>query len=168
MIKIIPNFITKEEEQQLLLHIKPSRVTVGVGVRNNIIRYGSTLPYNAPILSKELPDWILPIVERVKGSDSEWIEMPDSITINEYHKGQAIDWHIDSKKSGPIISVLSLKSRATMGLRKTSPPEAKEYLLEPRSLINLSGEQRWKWEHCIFSVPDSRFSIVFRKGTKDE
>lgn len=90
--------------------------------------------------------------------------LPDSVTVNEYHKGQVIDWHIDSMKSGPVINVLSLASKAVMGLKKSD--EERVYVLNPRSLVHMSEDERFKWKHCIYPVEATRYSIVFRKGTE--
>lgn len=165
MIKVIPNFITEEEEMELLSHLRPTYVTTGMG-RNSIRRYGSTLPYAAPIESSKIPEWLMPVNLKVA---EEWLpfqvpgRIPDSITINEYHKNQGIDWHIDSATSGPVITVLSLLSDAEMGLQSPDKKQSK-ILLPQRSLLLLTDEERWKWKHCIYEVAKPRFSIVFRKG----
>ena len=130
--------------------------------RNKVLRYGSKLPYNAPIQSKDLPQWLEFLVSRLMAK-GYLTERPDHITINEYGKGQAIDWHIDSKTSGDVITVLSLLSPATMGLKDES--QEVQYLLPERSLVQMTEEDRWKKQHCIYPVESLRFSIVFRKGT---
>lgn len=144
-------------------HIKVSRVSSGMG-RNRIIRYGSKLPYVAPMQSKELPQWAEFLISRLlaKGLLSE---RPDHMTINEYHSGQSIDWHIDSKTSGDVITVLSLLSDATMGL-KTKEGQEVQYPVPARSLLQMTDKERWEDKHCIYPVDALRFSIVFRKGTK--
>lgn len=87
-------------------------------------------------------------------------QRPDSITINEYHKGQSISPHVDSKSSGEVISVLSILSEATMVFRKGVSKET--VLLNPRSLVQMRGEIRNLWEHSIEPVKSTRYSIVFR------
>lgn len=145
-------------------HIKISKVTSGKA-RNRVIRYGSKLPYVAPMQSRELPQWAEFLVSRLltKGFVSE---TPDHITINEYHPGQSIDWHIDSKTSGPVITVLSLLSDATMGLKDINSQEV-QHPIPARSLLQMTDKERWEDRHCIYPVESLRFSIVFRKGTKD-
>lgn len=162
MVKIIDNFITEEEEKEILSHITPSRVSIGTQ-RNRIVRYGSKVPYQAPVMGK-IPFWLQDYCIRLRTLD--YIpELPDSVTINEYHPTQSIDWHIDSPTSGPVIAVLSLLSPATMGLKKDTEMK---YLLKPRSLLLLTGEERWDYKHCIYPVEQNRFSIVFRKGTQTD
>jgi alkylated DNA repair dioxygenase AlkB len=163
MLKITKDFITPEEELQILANIKPisPRKTTA---RNRILRYGSDLPYKTPMLSKDLPEWIEFLVDRLM--DQQFVpEKPDHITINEYHAGQNISYHIDSKSSGEIITVLCLKSDAVMGMKDEKGVET-QHPVPARSLVQLTGDERWKSKHCIFPVPSTRYSIVFRKGTK--
>lgn len=170
MIKVIENFITPKEEQDILKHLKPSRVVTGFG-RNRVYRYGSRLPYKAIV--KPIPDWLDDLCMKVGldwglnlGFDAP---TPDHVTINEYHAGQTIDWHIDSKESGPIITVLSIESDAVMGLKWTPEGEKQErserIILPGRSLLHMTEEDRWNKQHCIYPVPSHRWSLVFRKGT---
>jgi alkylated DNA repair dioxygenase AlkB len=165
MIAIIPDFITPEEEQALLSNLKPSRVSGGFK-RNKILRYGSDKPYKA---GKKLPipKWLHDICIKV---GLEWrsmgmkAELPDHVTINEYMPGQYIDWHIDSPGSGPIITVLSLESKALMGLKGDDKDEI-QIVLPERSLLHMTEEDRWDKKHCTYPVDNHRWSIVFRKGT---
>lgn len=92
--------------------------------------------------------------------------VPDHVTINEYLPGQYIDWHVDSPGSGPIITVLSLESPATMGVRNKDDKDIYEFVLPERSLLHMTEEDRWDKEHCTYPVEKHRWSIVFRKGTE--
>lgn len=157
MIKIIENFITDEEHSFLMREI-PISVVQGRKERT-YTRFGSTLPYNTKVVSKVLPDWSLFLTDRLKELGIEC----NSISVNQYDKGQFIGPHIDSKQSGPIISVLSLNSIAIMGL-KIAGEDEKKIILNPKSLLILTDEERWEWKHFIYPLEDLRFSIVFRNG----
>jgi hypothetical protein len=50
-----------------------------------------------------------------------------------------------------------------MGLRGK---EQTTHILPPRSLLHLTGDDRWEKEHCIYPLVDTRYSLVFRKGEK--
>jgi len=116
--------------------------------------------------SKQLPDWITFVIDRIM-QKGLLTERPDHLTINEYLKGQSIDWHIDSKTSGPVITILSLKGEATMGVKNVQGQEVR-YLLPARSLLQMTEKDRWEDKHAIYPVPEMRYSLVFRKGTKEE
>lgn len=148
---------------ELLSHIKPSRIVRDDKSRNKVIRYGSKLPYNAPTQGKEVPKWLDFIIDRLI-SKGYLTEVPDHVTINEYQKGQSIDWHVDSKGSGPVITVLSLKSDAVMGM-KDIQGQIVQHGVPARSLTQMTNKERWEDKHCIYPVEDLRYSIVFRKGT---
>jgi len=162
MVKLLENFITEKEEIEILSHVHHTQVASGAG-RNMITRFGSKLPYNSRIQSLTVPKHFQFLLQRLVDHGITPI-LPDHITVNEYHIGQSIDWHTDSKGSGPIIMVLSMMSPAIMGLKKEN--EVIEYNLTPRSLVVMDGDHRWDWKHCIYPVKEKRFSMVFRKGTQ--
>lgn len=163
MISITKDFITEEEENDILSNIRVTKVTKNTGGRNNIIRYGSRLPYDGPIKSTTLPEWIMPVIDRIM--KEKLLEItPNHMTINEYKPTQCINWHIDSKTSGEVITVLSLMSSASMGLKIGE--EETTYHIPQRSLTQMSGKERWEYEHCIHPVTSLRFSLVFRCGQK--
>lgn len=160
MVQVIDNFISKEEESHILSNLRKSRVTVGKG-RNTVTRYGSDLPYKGKIV-KQIPSHFLSICKKIEQLGHP---LPDSVTVNEYHPTQSIDWHIDSPSSGPVIIVLSLQSDAVMNLRNPLTHENITINLPACSLLLLSEEHREIWEHSISPVLHHRFSIVFRRGT---
>lgn len=160
MLTYIRDYVTKEEEKDIVHLFRETRIRRGTE-RNSILRYGSSLPYGN-VKTPAIPEPLISTCERLY-NDSLLPFIPDSVTINEYLPKQFIDWHIDSLSSGPIIVVLSLLAPATMGFRHDKGESLQ--LLEPRSLLLLSDEERFEWEHCIHPVPRRRVSIVFRKGT---
>lgn len=160
MIRIIPEYISRDEETTLLSHLRKTKHTIGTG-RNSISRYGSALPYKSRV-NKHIPSWFGFIITRLQDDN---IITSDSVTVNEYHPTQSIDWHIDSPSSGPTIVVLSLLSEAIMEMRNVHTHQSKQFVLHPRSLLIMEGEERELWEHSIQPLVAHRFSIVFRKGT---
>ena len=86
----------------------------------------------------------------------------NSVTINEYHKGQSIDYHYDLPRSGNKILVLSLNSIADL-LFKNSRNETKCYTLKPLSLVIISNKLRWQYKHSAIAYA-KRYSVVFRNS----
>lgn len=157
MIEVIENFINEDEEAYIMSNIQTNTPSKGVG-RNSYVRYGSHIPYNTKVVSSELPQWSKGLIEKLEKMDIKC----NSVSVNEYHKGQGIGPHIDSKSSGEKITVLSLAGNAVM--RLTYNKEEKIINLSPRTLLIMSGDERWKWKHSIDPVKELRFSIVFRYG----
>ena len=156
-LTIIPDFISKEEEIEILKNIKS--IPNNKGGRNSIQRYGSALPYNDHVISKEIP-WYLDILcNKLINSNLTWIK-PDSVTINEYLKGQSIPTHIDSPESGLVITVLSLLSDSSIVFHRKANKFSIQ--LPVRSLMQMSGEIRDKWFHYPEPAKNKRYSIVFR------
>jgi alkylated DNA repair dioxygenase AlkB len=160
-LNLILDFITEEEEKEIIsnfsgVSFEKKKNTQG---RNSIKRYGSKKPYNSNIASLQIPEFLEKLGQKLV-DNSILAKRPNSISINEYCKGQKIDAHTDSKDSGPVISILSLLSDATMVFDHKK--ESFKINLPKRSLIQMKEEIRWKWRHSILPVVDNRYSIVFR------
>lgn len=131
--------------------------------RNRILRYGfDYLDPNKWI--GDIPSWLfspswpgaacvlgLPILDG----------LVNSVTINEYLRGQIIAPHIDSHAFGDV-AILSLLSDATM--RFVSPTgQVKDFELPRRSLAVMAGELRNSWQHSTLPLEaDRRISVVYR------
>ncbi|WP_228438789.1 alpha-ketoglutarate-dependent dioxygenase AlkB [Chryseobacterium pennae] len=88
----------------------------------------------------------------------------DQVIINEYEPGQGISNHIDCVSCfEDIIISVSLLSSCVMQFSKDR--EQQEILLQPRSLLLLSGEARYHWKHGIKAVKNDKWSdtIIPRK-----
>lgn len=158
-LNIVYNFITEEEEQNLINHVKTGDKKKSHAGRNTIRRYGSTVPYNSNMMSDRIPLFIQTYFDRMLEMNLSK-NRPDSITINEYRKGQGIVAHIDSVGSGPVISVLGLASDAIMDFSLDNQIESINF--PRRALVQMSDDIRWKWKHGVQPVPQDRYSIVFR------
>jgi alkylated DNA repair dioxygenase AlkB len=98
---------------------------------------------------------------------------PDHAIVNEYEPGQGISARVDCVPCyDDTIAILSLGSSAVMQFINCN--EMQESYLEPRRLIVLSGEARFRWMHAIPArKPDMvggfkierkrRVSLTFRK-----
>jgi alkylated DNA repair dioxygenase AlkB len=161
-LKLITDFISESEEKEILSNLSPpKKTTKSKLLRNSIKRYGSSLPYETDMISDTVPDYLDKISQKIV--DAGYLEIkPNSVSINEYLKGNAIAPHIDSKTSGEVISVLSLLSDATMVFTKDT--ETFSIQLPSRSLVQIRNEIRYDWKHSVPPVKDIRYSIVFRLG----
>lgn len=157
---LVENFLTHQEELNILSHI-PETMPIHKHTRNSIRRYGSKTPYRNQIESETIPDYLDLLCQKI--FDTGYLVVrPNSVSINEYLIGNAIAPHIDSMESGSIISIISLLSEATMCFSLNN--EEYTVLIQPRSLIQLKDEIRYKWKHSILPVKNKRYSIVFRNG----
>lgn len=161
----VPEFITAAEEQALLpkLIVHAPAITYAHPGRHRAQRYGSRKPYNNYMIAETIPEHFAALGDRLV-MQNLLTNKPDSVTINEYLKGDIIQAHVDAIGAGPVITVLSLGGPATMVLRR----QEKSYTVElpPRSLIQMRNELRYKWTHEILPVAALRYSIVFRNSTE--
>jgi len=157
---LVENFITEEEESNLLAELPKSSQSPQKKTRNNIWRYGKKRVYTDGFIDGPPPPLLVALAQRLV-EKLDFPAAPECFTVNEYHKGQTIKPHIDQLSCGPVITVLSLRSPATMRLTGGD----KEYAVKllPRSLILMTGEVRVHWLHSIDPVEDTRYSVVFRR-----
>ena len=164
-----PDFITAIEEAELLqtlaryLSTKPTGKEPATTHRNNIIRFGSNKPFN--VISSIIPEPFARLCQKLVNQHLTPV-LPDAVTINEYYPGQVIGPHIDPPQCGPIISVLSLSSQATMVFTHKQFPDI-PVELPPRSLVQMKDSIRTEWQHEIKPVENLRYSVVFRCSTPD-
>ena len=158
-----PDFITKEEEEILLIMIEhlPMRRT-----KHEIKEIGeSVLDGKRSAWFKDpLPRWLLSLQKRI----SKWLDIPHrripSVLINEYKKGDRMGFHRDDGAIDHIVGI-SLGSRSVMRFRPytlQSKNDIVELELEPRSAYIMQGEVRHYWQHSVMPVPSLRYSLTFR------
>ncbi|KAL7463241.1 hypothetical protein ACHAXS_003612 [Conticribra weissflogii] len=86
----------------------------------------------------------------------------NQLTVNEYNPGQGIGSHVDTETAfGDGLLIITLNGGIVMEFRKVSDSEdeaagsqkdgRKLVYLPPRSLVLLSRDARYKWEHMIVS-----------------
>jgi alkylated DNA repair dioxygenase AlkB len=96
-----------------------------------------------------LPAWAAALAVRLR--DEGWFpRVPDQLIVNEYQPGQGISKHVDCVPCfDETIGSLSLGSGSVLELAN-APLKAKVALyLEPRSLVLLRGEARYRWTHAV-------------------
>lgn len=158
----IPDFINQSIEENILKNIFEFRsnnpkAVANYGINNyDSIYFGER--YKKDSIS--IPPWINDLFPKLIESNLV-SENPFGIAINEYKKGQKIGAHIDKPISGPIVTILSLKSSAVMLFKRKGYDDI-NLELTPRSLVQIKDEIRNDWTHEILPVKDTRISIIFR------
>jgi 2OG-Fe(II) oxygenase superfamily len=168
-LRYVPEYVTEAEELALAEKIdglpwnmewRRRRQLYGVG------RYGSG-DAAAPI-----PDWGRRLADRLH-ADGVADQPFDHMLVNEYLPGQGIASHRDYVPYGRTVVSLSLLSTCVMDFRHVATGRREQLLLLPRSVLVLSDEARYNWEHGIAPrqrdawhgmpvVRGRRLSITFR------
>lgn len=169
-LQLVQEYISLEEEIELISNINKSSEVLEGKERNSIQRFGrfrSTIPGVDP----EIPSFLINLSEKVMLS-GYLDKMPDAIAINEYFPGQGIEPHVDSLSNGPIITILSLGGAVVMDFERNNHNSFQLYF-PGRSLLQMSGSVRYDWAHSIKArmfdmvsgekvARTTRYSIVFR------
>lgn len=77
----------------------------------------------------------------------------DQCIVNDYQGGQGIRAHRDREFFGDLVLGISLLEAVIMDFRCIRSGEVRALLLEPRSVLLLTGEARWQWQHGISAAP---------------
>eukprot|EP00743_Colponemidia_sp_Colp-15_P006292 GILK01006770.1.p1 GENE.GILK01006770.1~~GILK01006770.1.p1 ORF type:complete len:643 (+),score=105.48 GILK01006770.1:34-1962(+) len=148
---LIEDFISKEEEQELLQYIDGSPWDTLISRR--VQHYGYEFNYKTRNIdpSKPLPSLpgpFSPVLNRLV-NDQLIPFQPDQITVNEYQPGQGIASHVDTHSAfeDGLVS-LSLAGHTVM---EFAHPDGryKQILLYPRSALIMTQESRYAWRHAV-------------------
>jgi alkylated DNA repair dioxygenase AlkB len=162
-LRLIPSFVTKEEETELIAHIDAQEWSSALSRR--VQQYGYEYSYKGKAVAKlgELPEWLNGLVGKLLTAGI-FDRVPTQVIINEYLPGQGINAHTDHKKLfGDVVCSLSLLSEVPMVFARGD--ESIEVPLLRRSLVVLTGDARYEWTHCIEARKrgrSRRVSITFR------
>jgi len=148
-LQYIPNFVSKAEAEKLLAEIDAQEWLTDL--KRRVQHYGWKYDYKSRRVSDDLrigalPDWLAQYAQKLL-AQCFFETTPDQAIVNEYMAGQGISAHSDSLAFGGVVASLSLGSGCVMDF---SNGERKELLyLEPQSLVVLSGDARYQWQHAI-------------------
>lgn len=162
-LKYVPEFITKEEHEQLWQAINSE--TWLTDLKRRVQHYGWKYDYKARSIDYsmylgELPIWAQHFGVRLFKA-GHLSKIPDQLIINEYQPGQGIANHVDCEPCfGETIISVSLGSNCVMDFINLKTKEKLEVMLEPRSLVVISGEARHKWTHGIAARKADNFNGV--------
>ncbi|TMW57169.1 hypothetical protein Poli38472_003094 [Pythium oligandrum] len=176
---LLPEFITLEQEAALIDEFdRDDRAHWKNTVKaRQVQHYGFEFNYETrrchedQPLPEPMPSTLQTLIDHIPPSI---MDTPDQITVNEYMPGQGIAAHIDTHSAFTnAIASLSLGNEIVMEFRHPDG-RCESVLLQPRSLLIMTGASRYEWTHAIpprlFDVIDGvrvdrkrRLSITFRK-----
>ena len=167
-LRYLPQYITPAEESELTRLIDAQPWDTSWERRRQ--PYGAA--YGKEAAGRPIPGWGLRLAERML-REGLIDRLFDNMLINEYLPGQGIALHRDYSPFDRTVASLSLLSAYVMDFRHEKLGEKASLLLEPRSLLILSDEARYQWQHGIarrkhdlwqgVSFPrDRRLSVTFR------
>ncbi|RKP36096.1 hypothetical protein BJ085DRAFT_19381 [Dimargaris cristalligena] len=156
-LSMYPEFIGPDEQTALMATLDGLPWSgLGVGPNPELKRRtqqrGCTFSfrYRKAITSTEpLPGWARDLVARLAPLTT-MKDALNSIIINEYQPGQGIMPHVDSLTAfGDTVFALSLLSPCVMTFDRVGSTDSYPIVLEPRSLLVLTGPARFGFRHGI-------------------
>ena len=106
-----------------------------------------------------IPPWGQELAEKMHREG--WTDRQfDQMLVNEYLPGQGIAMHRDYEPFDRTVVSLSLLAPAVMDFRNSTVLVGHSLLLEPRSLLVLSDEARYQWQHGIARRKNDRWQGV--------
>lgn len=151
-LKYLPDFIDTDTQASLIAAIDAQPWITEL--KRRVQHYGWRYDYKARGISQDLrigpiPDWLGGLCEHLS-AEGIFPRIPDQVITNEYQPGQGISAHIDCVPCfGDTVASLSLGSACVMDFIHCKTGEKQSRLLEPLSLLVLSGDARYFWQHAI-------------------
>jgi alkylated DNA repair dioxygenase AlkB len=144
-LRYLPDYITPVMEAELVALIDAQ--TWDTQWQRRRQSYGSSYG-NEELPRGEIPFWGQVLAERMH-LEGVCERRFDQMLVNEYLPGQGIALHRDYQPFDRTVTSLSLLSPCVMDFRHPDKQESAALLLEPRSLLVLSDEARYDWQHGI-------------------
>lgn len=157
----VPDYIDAANEAALIQTIDAQPWITEL--KRRVQHYGYRYDYMARSVTNAswlgaLPQW-LQIYSAGLQQAGLFTEMPNQVIINEYQPGQGIAAHIDCIPCfGATIASLSFGSPYIMDFTHSETGAKSSLLLEPRSLLVLSGDARHLWQHAIAHRKTDRYN----------
>jgi alkylated DNA repair dioxygenase AlkB len=151
-LSCIAGYISSDQEQLLLSNIDACRWLSDL--KRRVQHYGYKYDYKSRAIDAKaylgpMPPWAQDLCLRL-AADGIFPDAPDQMIVNEYLPGQGISAHVDCVPCfGDPVASLSLGSSCTMEFSNPKTGGKQEALLEPQSLVVLSGPARYEWRHAI-------------------
>ena len=151
-LKYVPDYLTDHQHEWVVNRL--DREPWLGDLKRRVQHYGYKYDYRARKIDYslrigELPDWLQRLSEKLH-RDGHMPAIADQVIINEYTPGQGISAHVDCE---PCFKSTVLSMTVSGGcimdfVHKWDKTHVPLYL-EPKSIVILSGDARYKWTHAI-------------------
>lgn len=147
----IPNFITSEEEEQILKHVYKVPKPKWTCLSNRRLQDYGGVPHNKGMIPEPIPAWLQPFMNAVDSLNIFEGRKSNHVLINEYLPGQGIMPHTDGPLFFPTVSTISCGSHTILEFFENNESRTKicDILLEQRSLVVLQDDMYVKHLHSI-------------------
>lgn len=159
-IYYIPNFVTEEEAKSLWDKVYSSPKPKWTQLSNRKLQNWGGLPHPQGMVPEKFPKWLDDVCLKVKVLGVFGDCTPNHVLVNEYMPGQGIFPHTDGPLYFPVVTTISLGSHTLLDFYRPIITDTEEktslesryhcsILLEPRSLVMVTGEMYTRYLHGI-------------------
>jgi alkylated DNA repair dioxygenase AlkB len=157
-LQYLPEFVTTTEELALVSAI--DRATWDTSWDRRRQPYGASYGNkNSAAEIRPIPSWVDFLLDRLEMHDMTKLRF-DQMLVNEYMPGQGIAMHQDYRPFDRTVVSISLLAPCVMEFRHPAEARRESLLLERRSLLVLSDEARYDWQHGIARRKNDRWKGV--------
>jgi alkylated DNA repair dioxygenase AlkB len=156
-LEYLADYVDRETQDRLLCAVDEHPWQTSVDHRVQIYGYHYSHKQRTAFRIGEIPAWATGVANRLH-HDGFVASVPNQLVVNEYQPGNGFFDHIDQSVFGDIVTSISLGSTCVIRFTRSEPDRSTELLLEPGSLLVLSGEARWHWKHGIPARASDRWN----------
>ncbi|XP_078437722.1 oxidoreductase [Wolffia australiana] len=154
----VPDFVSGDEEEQLLRHIYEVPSSKWKCLKNRRLQNWGGVVHEMGLLPQELPPWMSRITRRISEVTELFPSPINHVLVNEYLPNQGIMPHQDGPAYFPVVAILSLGCAAVVDFTPHSRlaqcssltlEDRVSLLLMPRSLLIFKDEAYSDYLHGI-------------------
>lgn len=151
----IPNFVSEDEQTQLLHQIYEVSASRWKFLKNRRLQNWGGVVHEKGLLPQELPPWLKVTTEKIRQHTKLFPSSINHVLINEYLPDQGIMPHQDGPAYFPVVAILSLQSPVVIDfnphsqLQDVSSKAPCSVLLMPCSLLIFKDEAYSDYLHGI-------------------
>ncbi|XP_076167515.1 putative RNA/DNA demethylase ALKBH6 [Ptiloglossa arizonensis] len=171
-VAYIPNFITKEEEAEIIKQINYVPLPKWTQLSHRRLQNWGGIPHPNGMIAEEIPTWLRKYINKVSSCNVfEKEKLPNHVLINEYLPGQGIMAHSDGPLFYPIVTTISCGSHTLLDFYKRLDSTQLQklnlefsLLLERRSLFILQGDL---YHHYLHSIAERDMDVISKSVIKN-
>ncbi|XP_034942373.1 alpha-ketoglutarate-dependent dioxygenase alkB homolog 6 [Chelonus insularis] len=134
----IPNFITEEEENEIIKNVNESPLPKWTQLSNRRLQNWGGIPHPKGMIAEEIPKWLQKYVDKVSALNVFSNKTsPNHVLINEYLPNQGIMGHTDGPLFHPIVTTISCGSHTLLEFTKRLATDEEQRLIKPKFAILL-------------------------------
>ncbi|WP_372371034.1 hypothetical protein [Candidatus Uabimicrobium sp. HlEnr_7] len=118
-------------------------------------------------------EWMIDYGRKVFQHHDFFSEVPNQYRVCDWigELSSNFKWHIDNKRHGKKILVVTLSSKRMIGFRCDAGSDIFKIELSSGDAYLISGSSRWSWEHCVLPSGKEKsggksFIMSYRKQKK--